>query len=57
MATDSVLFEDFEVIIWLGQIFNFDWVITMVTVHNVAMVTIVMLNIYTFWCVDPVLLI
>ena len=28
MAFDSVLFEDCEVIIWLGQTLNFGWVIT-----------------------------
>ena len=32
MAYDSVLFEDFKVIIWLGQILTFGWVIAMVTV-------------------------
>ena len=57
MAFDSVLFEDFKVIIWLGQTLTYGWVITMVTVHNVAMVTMVMLYIYLFRCVHPVLLI
>ena len=57
MAIDSMLFEDFKVIISLGQTLTFGWVIIMVTVHNVAMVTMVMLYIYPFWCVDPVLLI
>jgi len=32
MAFDSVLIEDFKVIIWLGQSLTFGWVITMVTV-------------------------
>ena len=32
MAFDSVLLEDFEVIIWLGQTLTFSSVITMVTV-------------------------
>ena len=40
-----------------GQTFTFGWVITMVNVHNVAMVTMVMLYMYPFQCVDPVLLI
>ena len=43
MAIDSVLFEDFKVIIWLGQTLTFGWVITMVTDHNVVMVSMVML--------------
>ena len=57
MAVDSMLFEDFQVIIWLGQNLTFGSVITMITVHNVAMVTMVMLYIYPFRCVDHVLLI
>ena len=32
MAFDSVLFEDFKVIICLGQTLFFGWVFTMVTV-------------------------
>ena len=32
MAFDSVLFEDFKFITWLGQTLTFGWVITMVTV-------------------------
>ena len=56
MAIDSVRFEDFKVIIWLGQTSTFGWVITMVTLYNVAMVTMVM-YIYPFRCVDHVLLI
>ena len=39
-----MLFEDFKVFIWLGQTLTIDLVITMVTVHNVAMV----MYIYTF---------
>ena len=31
MAYDSVLFEDFKVIIWPGQTLTFGWVIAMVT--------------------------
>ena len=60
MAIDSVLFGDFKVIIWLDQTLTFGWVITMVTVHNVAIVTMVMLYLHlniTFRYVDPVLLI
>ena len=46
MAFDSILFEDFKVIIWLGITLTFGWVIAMVTVSfgsYVAMVTMVML--------------
>ena len=46
MASDSVLFEDFEVIIWLGQSSTFGLVVAMVTVSfgiYVAMVNMVML--------------
>ena len=57
MVFDSVFFEEFKVIIWLGQVLTFGWIITMVTVHNDALVTMVMLYIYPFRCVDPVLLI
>ena len=57
MAFDSVLFEDLKVIIWLGQTLTFGCIITMVTVHNVSTVTMVMLYIYPFRCVGPVLLI
>ena len=32
MAVDFMLFEDFKVIIWLGQSLTSGWVITMVTV-------------------------
>jgi len=32
MASDLVLFEDFKVIIWLGQSLTFGWVIAMITV-------------------------
>ena len=32
MAFDTLLFEDFKVIIWLGQTLTFGLVITMVTV-------------------------
>ena len=56
MALDSVLFEDFKVIIWLDQTYTFGGSLP-VTVHNVATVTTVMLYIYPFRCVDPVLLI
>ena len=45
-----MLFKDFEVFIWLGPI-------TMVTVCNVAMFTMVMLHTYDIRYVDPVLLI
>ena len=48
--------ETLKFMIWLGQTLTFGWVITMVTVHNVAMVTKVM-YIYPMQCVDPVLLI
>ena len=40
MAIDSVFFENYKVIILLGQTLTFGWVITMVTVHDVAMVTV-----------------
>ena len=46
MSVESVLFEDFKVIIWLGQSVTFGWVIAMVTVSfgtYIAMVTMVML--------------
>ena len=46
MAIDSVIFEDFKVIIWLGQTFTFSWAVAMVTVSSgtyVAMVTIIVL--------------
>ena len=32
MASESVLFEEFKVIIWLGQTLTFGWVIAMGTV-------------------------
>ena len=57
MVFDSLLFENFKVIVWLDQTLTFGWVITMVTVHDVTMVTTVMLYMYSFRCVDPVLLI
>ena len=57
MAIDSVLFVDFKIIIWLGLTSTFGWVIVMVTVHNVAMVIMVILYIHSFRCVDPVLFI
>jgi len=34
MAIDSVFFENYKVIILLGQTLTFGWVITMVTVHD-----------------------
>ena len=34
MALDSVLFEEFKVIIWLDQTSTFGWVITMVIVSS-----------------------
>ena len=40
MVFDSVLFEDFEVIIWLGQTLTFGWFITIVTVRDITMVFI-----------------
>ena len=54
MSFDSMLFEDFEIIIWLGQTVTFGCVRTMAIVHIVAMVIMVMLCIYPFRCVDPV---
>ena len=57
MALDSVVFKDFEIIIWLGTFFTFSWVITMVIVHIIGMVTMVLLYIYPFRCVDLALLI
>ena len=47
MIIELVLFKTFEVFIWLCPI-------NMITVYNVTMV---MLYIYYFRCVDPVLLI
>ena len=56
MAFDSAPFEDFKVIIWMGQTLTFGWVFAMVTVHHVAMVTMV-IHTYSFRRVDPVLLV
>ena len=45
MTLDSVLFENFNVIIWLGQTLTIGWIIIMVTVSlgRVAIVAMVML--------------
>ena len=48
MVIDPDLFKNFEAFIWLAAI-------TMVTVDNIIMVTLVMLYTYHFRCVDPVL--
>ena len=45
-----MVFKDLEGIIWLGPI-------TMVTVYNVIMVTMIKLYTYHFQCLGPVLLI
>ena len=46
MTTDTLLLEDFKVIIWLAQTVTFDWVITMVTMHNVVMVMYIYKHFY-----------